>query len=290
MAGELASLAAALFWAIGLNLFRKDVRLVGARAVNLFKGIFGCLLFLICLLVVGFPEIDARALNLFLLSGVIGLAAGDTFMFLALAHLGAHRTALLAGLGPVFTAVGAFLFLGEVLSAWEVFGILFAMSGVAMVVWFRPHGEEPKRADTAGIVYGLLASLCQAGGVLVSKEAFATADVPLASGALRLVAATAILALFALFRGELDLQVRRIFHPRPMRRLMLATFFGTFCGIGFMQAGIAWTDSAIASALHSTTPLFTLPIAVFILKERVTMLAALGSCLAVAGIAILILL
>ncbi|MHC4409741.1 MAG: EamA family transporter, partial [Planctomycetota bacterium] len=83
MAGEFASLAAALCWAIGLNLFRKDVRLIGARAVNLFKGIIGCTLFLACLLVVGVPYVDARSVNLFMLSGVIGLGLGDSLLFMA---------------------------------------------------------------------------------------------------------------------------------------------------------------------------------------------------------------
>ncbi|MHC4938916.1 MAG: DMT family transporter [Planctomycetota bacterium] len=289
MAGEIASLAAALCWAIGLNLFRKDVRLIGARAVNLFKGIVGCTLFGLCLLVSGIPYVDARSVNLFMLSGVIGLALGDSLLFMALGHLGAHRTALLATLGPVLTALGAWLFRGEALGLWAIAGIAFAVGGVAMVVWFRPHGAEPKRADTAGILFGLLAALCQAGGVIVSKEAFVGADVPLLSAVLRLGAATAILAVFALFRRELDGQVRRLFSPRPFRRLFVAAFFGTFCGIWLMQAGISWTDSAVASALHSTTPLFTLPIAIFILKERVTPGAILGSCLAVAGVTILIL-
>jgi len=289
LAGELASLAAALCWAIGLNLFRKDVRLIGARAVNLFKGIIGCTLFLACLLVVGVPSVDSRSVNLFMLSGVIGLGLGDSLLFIALGHLGAHRTALLASLGPVLTAIGAWVFRGEALGTWSILGIAFAVGGVSMVVWFRPHGSEPKRADTAGIVYGLLAALCQAGGVIVSKEAFVGADVPLLSAVLRVGAATAVLALFALVRGELNGQVVRLFSPRPFRRLVVATFFGTFCGVWFMQAGISWTDSAVASALHSTTPLFTLPIAIFVLKERVTPGAVVGSCLAVAGVAILIL-
>ena len=35
--GEIASLATALCWAVGLNLFRRDTREIGARQVNLFK-------------------------------------------------------------------------------------------------------------------------------------------------------------------------------------------------------------------------------------------------------------
>ncbi|MHC4933255.1 MAG: hypothetical protein ACYTGV_13810 [Planctomycetota bacterium] len=36
--GEVASLGAAAGWAVGLTLYRRDAREIGARAVNLFKG------------------------------------------------------------------------------------------------------------------------------------------------------------------------------------------------------------------------------------------------------------
>lgn len=289
MIGELASLAAALCWAVGLNLFRRDVQLVGSRAVNLFKGIFGCSLFLVILLVVGVPYVDQRAISLFALSGVIGLAVGDTLLFVALAHLGAHRTALIASLAPVFAALGAWMFRGEMLSLFEIAGISMAMLGVTLVVWLRPHGAEPRRADAIGIACGVGAALFQAAGVVVSKEAFAGADVPLLSGVLRLGAATMFLALFALVRGELDGQLGALFRPPTLKRLVMASLVGTFGGIWLMQIGIANTGSAIASALHSTTPLFTLPIAYFVLKERITPAVAAASLLAVAGVSVLLL-
>jgi len=287
--GELASLAAALCWAVGLNFFRRDVRQIGARAVNLFKGIIGCALFLIVLGFTGFPTMDPRAISLFALSGVIGLAIGDSLLFAALGHLGPHRTALLASLGPVFTAVGAWIFRGESLVTMQIMGIAMAMGGVTLVVWLRPHGKEPSRADAIGVMLGLAAAVCQAAGVIVTKEAFVGAEQPLASGALRLGAATAILAVFALARGELGGQLTQLFSPRPFRRLLLATLIGTFGGIWLMQIGIAYTDSAVASALHSTTPLFTLPIAYFISKERLGPRVAAASCLAVAGVIVLLL-
>jgi len=72
-------------------------------------------------------------------------------------------------------------------------------------------------------------------------------------------------------------------------RLLLASLVGTFGGIWLMQIGIAYTDSAVASALHSTTPLFTLPIAYFISRERIGPRVAAASCLAVAGVVVLLL-
>lgn len=221
---------------------------------------------------------------------MIGLALGDTFMFVSLARLGAHRAALLASLGPIFAAVFAWLFIGEVLGVGQIAGIVAAVGGVTLVVAARPHGNEPRNIDWTGVMWGVLSAIAQAGGVVVSKEAFATADVPLLSAVLRLGAATAALALFALFRKELGGQLTQLFRPAVFRRLALATFFGTFCGIWLMQAGISWTESAVASALHSTTPLFTLAIAVLFLREKPTLGVLLGSLLAVAGVTLLLVL
>jgi len=274
---------------VGLNIFRKDVRLIGSRAVNLFKGIFGCSLFLVILVLTGVPTIEPRSITLFAVSGVIGLAIGDSLLFAALAHIGPHRTALLASLSPVFTVIGAWAFRGEALALVQFAGITMAVGGVALVVWLRPHGKEPARADGVGVLLGVAAAACQAAGVVVSKEAFVGAELPLASGVLRLGAATLILAVFALLRGELNGQLVRLFSPRPFRRLLLASLIGTFGGVWLMQIGIANTDSAVASALHSTIPLFTLPIAYFIAKERIGPRVAAASCLAVAGVIVLLL-
>lgn len=60
-------------------------------------------------------------------------------------------------------------------------------------------------------------------------------------------------------------------------RLVPAAVIGTFAGLWLMRTGIKYTESAVASALHSTTPLFTLPIALLVLRERVGGLAIAGS-------------
>ncbi len=285
--GEIASLGAALCWAIGLNLFARDVRGIGARPVNLFKGIIGSALFLACTLVAGWRPAPLGDQVFIALSGVVGLALGDTLLFLALGQLGAHRTALFAGLGPVLTALGGAVFLNELLGVQQVAGVLAATAGVGLVVYFRPHGEEPS-VTSRGLLLAGVAAACQAGGTLLSKRGLQGMDV-LSSTALRLVSATAMLAVLGLVRGDLGPNLRRLMARGPVSRLVPAAFVGTFLGLGLMQLGIARTESAVASALHSTTPLFTLPIAILVLRERVGGGAIAGSLLAVAGIVTLLL-
>ncbi|MHC4339749.1 MAG: DMT family transporter [Planctomycetota bacterium] len=285
--GEVASLGAAAGWAVGLTLYRRDARDIGARAVNLFKGAFATLLFLICLPIAGFRYASLEAQGFLMLSGLVGLALGDTLLFLALAHLGAHRAALFGTLGPALTAAGGWLFLGETLTASQLLGIVLAAAGVGMVVYFRGGTEPAHRATARGVLFGVLSAACQAGGVLLAKRGLHEMDA-LAGTTLRVAAATALLAVVALLRRDLMPDLRRLIKPGPLGRLLPAAFCGTFLALWLMQTGIKYTESAVANALHSTTPLFTLPIALVFLRERFGALAIFGSFVAVAGVVVLL--
>jgi len=286
--GELASLGAAACWAVGLNLFRRDVREIGARPVNLFKGVCGSVLFVACLPLVGYVQAPAASVAAIALSGVLGVAIGDTLLFHALSRLGAHRAALLNGIGPVLTVIGGWLLLDERLNGWEIGGIALATAGVTAVVYFRSADGPRPKIHRDGVLFGLAAAACQSGGVLLTKHGLADMDA-FSGSAVRLLAATASLILYGFIRRDLDLDLKRLFRAGPLARLVPATLVGTFCGLWLMQTGIKHVESGIANALLSTTPLFTLPIAVLVLKERMSPLAVVGSLVGVAGIVILFL-
>ena len=285
--GEVASLATAICWAIGLNLFRRDAREVGARPVNLFKGLLALPLIFLCLWVVGAQAVSGEAQAYLIASGVLGVAIGDSLLFFALGQLGAHRAALFGCLGPALTAVGAWFLLDEILSGQRIAGIALAATGVTMVVYFRPKKSDPRGGSTRGIVMGVLSAVAMSLGVLLNKRGLAEAD-PLTATALRLSAAVVGLTLFACVRRELMPDFRKLLRPRVLRRLVPAAFIGTFLGLWLMAVGIKHTESAVANALHSTTPLFTLPIALLVLRERVGKLAIAGSFVAVAGVFLLL--
>ena len=286
--GEIASLGAAASWAIGLSLFRGEVRAIGAMPVNLFKGVLGMAMFALCAVALDVPLGGRQAQLMLLASGLLGLALGDTLLFVALGELGAHRAALFGSLGPVMTAIGGWALLDERLTPWESAGIVLASAGVAMVVYFRGSHAEDGRPSKRGVACGIASALCQAGGVLLSKEAMTEVHFLGAAG-MRLFAANLALIGVLAYRRRLGSAVRLMFEGRRPLRMARATFFATFLGLGLMQLGIAETESAVANALHSTTPLFTLPIGIFVLRERIGALAIFGSLVAVGGVFLLLL-
>jgi drug/metabolite transporter (DMT)-like permease len=286
--GELASLAAAACWAVGLTLFRRDVRAIGARQVNFFKGLVGTSMMLLCLAFTGFGEIGAYEQWMLVLSGFVGLALGDSLLFVALGQLGPHKASLLLSLGPVLTAAGGWA-LGEVLSLQEVLGIACAVAGIGLVAYYRPVGGPEPEANARGVLFGVAAAACQATGVLLAKQGLPEGVAAFPATALRLAAATAALAVVAFAGRRLGPDLKQLIRPGPVRRLIPAAFIGTFLGLWLMQIGIKYTDSAVANALHSTTPLFTIPITVFVLKEKLGPAVVAGSVLGVGGVVLLLL-
>ncbi len=286
-AGEVASLGAAMAWAIGLTLYRADTRATGARQVNQFKNLIGSWLFLLTALIVGVSPLSIRDQVYLAVSGVLGLAIGDSLLFKALALLGPHRAALSACLAPVFTGVAGWIFLGEALSLEQCAGIPLVVGGVALVLYGYGAEDAVARAPLKGMLYGTGFAVCHSAGVLLAKEGMYNAG-PLAGSALRLTAAAVALVFFSLGRRDLHSGLRPLLRPRSLKRLLPAVLIGTFAGIWMMQAGIKWAPSAVANTLHSTTPLFTLPIAFLVLRERVGPAAVVGSLVAVGGVALLL--
>jgi len=286
--GEVASVGAAVCWAIGLTLFRNDVQQIGARAVNLFKGVvaFGALA--IVTLFTGFPAMEFDTAALLVLSGLVGLTIGDTLLFKALGLLGPHRTSLFGVLGPIVTASAGWVFLHEGLEPWQLVGVGFAVAGLALVVYFRGDHKDEPNVHLKGIIFGAGSALCQSAGTLLSRAAQTDVDA-LSGTTVRLFAASLGLIVYALWRRELGTQIRLLTEPARLKRLIPASLIGSFAGLWLMQLGIKEAPAAVANALHSTTPLFTLPIAVFYLKERLGRAAVLGSLAAVAGVALLLL-
>jgi drug/metabolite transporter (DMT)-like permease len=63
----------------------------------------------------------------------------------------------------------------------------------------------------------------------------------------------------------------------------IAAFFGTYLAIWLQQTALKYAPAGVAQALLATSPIFVLPL-LLALKERVSLRAALGALVALAGI------
>jgi len=281
------SLLSACSWALGAILWRKLGERISSYGMNLAKTAGGALCLGIVLFFVGLPPISARAIAFLTVSGILGIAIGDTFFFLALMRLGPRRASLMGSLNPVAIAVSAAVVLGErpTLAAWA--GIAATPTGVAWVLWERSSGGGGTEPHASGIREGLLSVLFTTGGVLLAK--IGLESVPALHAAwIRLLAGSAGLVLWGALRSEfggLAAPLRSGIFLAKVAAVVVVVAFG---GFWLSLLALKHIDAAIAGTLGATSPLFILPMSVAFMKERLSLRAVMGTVVAVGGVALIL--
>jgi drug/metabolite transporter (DMT)-like permease len=226
-----------------------------------------------------------------MLSGIVGLALGDAFLFRSYQLVGPRIGLLLLSLAPVFSAAIAWLFFGERLTLLQFAGMLVTLAGIGWVVLTRPAlqaGEEHTRLSGRGVFFGILAALGQAGGLVLSKQGMSGDFSPFAGTLIRMTAAIVFLWGMAFFQKQVKstFQAARE-HPRALGWAAFGAFFGPVVGVSSSLLAIQHAEVGVASTLMALPPVFMLPISYFAFKERFGWQAVAGTMLAIAGVALL---
>ena len=132
MIGVMAALAAALAWTTASGLWRSLSDQGSALQLNALKNGLATLLFLPVLALLPWQD-NAAAIAMLLLSGGVGIAAGDSFYLAALRRLGTRRTLTLEAVGPVLASLGSVMLMGERLGARAWVGALLVAGAVVLV-------------------------------------------------------------------------------------------------------------------------------------------------------------
>ena len=289
LAGGVAALGSAAAWAVGSILFRRIGEEASPLGMNLVKGVIGLAMLGAVLALTGVQPVDGRSLALLSASGLVGIALGDTFFFMALVRLEPRLTLLLATVGQVFTVLLALALLGErpALLAWP--GMALVLGGVTWVMRERLPDDEPdlRQQRRLGVVYGLAASVCMSAGILLAK--LGVAEVSALQGTfVRLAAGVAGLAVFGVATRQLGGWLGPFRDRSLLRSMVLAVVVIMFGGFYLSLLALKLTDASVASVLCATEPLFILPLAALLLKERVSARAGAGAAVAVAGVAVVL--
>ncbi len=301
--GEIAALITAVSFGFTATFFTFAGRMVGSEMVNRSRLLVALVLLIgLHLLLYGTPgPFDAAADRWFWLglSGVIGLALGDAFLFQSYLMIGPRLGMLLMSLAPVIAAVLGWWFLGELLLWNQIAGIALTVAGVGWVVAEKSEKKSLRRAPVqalsekdrsylTGVILGLLAAAGQAAGMIMAKQGLSGTFSPVSGNVIRMLAATGFIWLYYGIRGKIPESVDK-FRQHPKFRLLLlaGAITGPVVGVSFSLLAIQHTAVGIASTLIATTPVFMLPIGYFVFKDRFGWQAIVGTLLTIAGIAML---
>lgn len=293
MAGEVASLTAALIWSCSMSLFTLFGKDVPARALNLYKNLIALACLAIAALVMRpAPPASGAPFLMLAFSGILGLSVGDTALFAALRRLGAQVTSASQCLAPPISALAALAILGESLSMREGLGLTLTTAAVAAIIYFgKRDGAQlaglPRATLVSGIIFAVLSATCQGLQMVISRQALQ--DVHVVHGTMMRIA-PAVLVLFVLtIMGKEPASLRSIFRERRQGGILtFASFVGTFLGVLCMSLGAKYAKAGIAAALTSTYPVWIVPIAKYLLGEKVNWQSAACTVFAVAGIILMV--
>ena len=296
--GELAALGTAALWAFSSILFTIGGRRVGSMIVNrvrlalavLFVGGMHWLLF-------GQPfptGTEPYRYAWLALSALIGLVIGDGLLFQCYVLVGPRIGVLLLSMSPIFGTALAWIFLGERLTPQELGAMAVALGGVTWVVLERGKGAGARissRTYAIGILFGLGAALCQATNLVMAKQGLAGGYPALSGTMIRMTFAATVMWVWAAVIGEFGRTIRKVrADGQAARAITAAAFIGPFLGVWLSMIAVQSSRIGIASTLMAMTPVLSLPLVRIVFKERVTPRAVLGTLVAMAGVAAMILL
>ncbi|MCK4546676.1 MAG: DMT family transporter [Candidatus Eisenbacteria sp.] len=294
--GYLAGLATAVCWTVSAVFFTRAAGRIGGVTVNHARVVLSLpMMALIHLATQGSlspVHVEPYRWGWLALSGVVGLALGDSCLFIAFALIGPRLSLLVMSLVPVISTTAAWIFLRETLAPVEIAGVLIAVIGIGWVVMERGGNDDPADSPTPryglGILLAFGGALGQALGLVVAKKGMA-GDFPAISATLiRMLAAAATMWGVAALRGQAPAVARRICDRKTLAHLLSAVAIGSALGIWLSLVSIQYARLGIATTLMALPPVLILPLAYWQLRERITTRAVLGTIVTFAGIALLL--
>lgn len=295
--GELAALGTSLCFSFGSLMFTASSRAVGSPLVNRTRLLLALILVMgLHLLTYGqaIPMGAGQERWFWLgLSGFVGFALGDAFLFQAFVMIGPRLSMLMMALAPVLSAIMAGLFLREQLAWVEITGITVTLAGILTVIAERQSAAaESAPADRRrywiGLLCGFGAAVGQAGGTILSKIGLEGGFSPLSGNVIRLSAAVILIWALAIVNRQVLGSYRALrANPRAVLLMTGGAILGPVLGVWLSLIAVQNTNVGIASTLSSLTPIFLIPISYILFGERASRQAIFGTVIAFVGMVIL---
>ena len=309
--GDLYALLGAASFAISSAIIKKLNNLGNAIQLNFLRTLIGAFMFIIHF--VFFIDLNLvnsiSGLILFylIISVIMNIVIGDTAFFESQNKLGVKIATPIVNTYPYVTIILAIIFLNEFISYEVILGSLILIPGVILLSVDRAENEnqddliENKRAKrfdddkVKGLIYVMIAVFCYSLGMLFTT--IGTVDIdPILANSIRVPVAT--IGLLFLMRASnkanldkksLETELKDDFNPFTWSNkfiiLMLTSgLLGTYFSSLFLVLSVQEIGASRSAILFSTGPFFSLPIAIYWLKEKLSYFTILGTIMTVVGL------
>ena len=290
--GEIAALGTALCWSFGSCCFTISSRRIGHNYVNQLR----LTLALILLTAAHFfiygrltpVNLAAHHWFWFGISGFAGFVIGDRMLFKSFVLIGPRLGMLLMSTVPIFSTITAWVFLNEALELKKIIAIAVTLCGVTWVILERRNNNKHEEGHYGlGILCGIGAAFCQALGLILSKKGLGN-DFPALSGnIIRVVVSVIIMWCIPFFGEKASLAIKKLADKKATLALFGGSFFGPFAGVWLSLIAVKYAYVGIASTLMALPPIILIPLSYIVFKEKISWGAAIGTVVAIGGVALI---
>ncbi len=258
MLGIIYALGAASSWTYACYLWRQQTKYFYASQINIIKNVIALVIFSPLILTFNFQS-SFKEILILLLSGVIGIAVGDTFYIISLKILGTRRTLTVEALSPIIASILGSLFLDEILSFKVWLGTIIvsiSLIGVALQKTENNQGIISNLEKFKGFSFAFLSVLCAVIAATLSRIVLLNSDLnTFQTTEIRLLGS--IIALAPFIKVNLINSIKKLPFKNRLR-LLSATFLGTNIGILLQQNVFKILPIGLGWILLSASPVIAL--------------------------------
>lgn len=304
--GYLFAFGACIGWSIAGFIITNATKQLSVPVINLLRLAFGVSFITIITLVFHFQDFiylfSPKHIQAWLwlgLSGIISLVIGDHLSFKSYAILKPQKASVVTTLSPTTALVFGILLLNEKINVIGIVGIIVTIMGVISISLGRSQRNATQNVTSGdtkkAILFGIAAAACHGLGLALSKKGLIiqkeTGNIisPINATFMRLIVGFLFLFMITLFSGKIKMYCQQIVANKSAAKLtFLGSIFNPTLAVTLAMFSILYMDVAVAQTIFSLVPFFTLLIAFFVLKEKVTMQSLIGVLVAILGVGILI--
>lgn len=240
-----------------------------------------------------------QAFLYFVTAGVLATYLGRWFFYESVVRFGPAKASVFQVSSPLFTALIAWLALGERLQPLVFFAMALAMTGL-LLVSFKPGRKSPSPPASKGasllesllksvLLLGVGSSMAYSMGHVLRGAAVRDWNEPILGGLLGAITGLLLNLLTSPEKRELRARLRAADRRGCWFYALIGIFTisGQICSIGAMR----YIPISVAALMTLCTPLLVFPLSHWLLKSREEITPALlvGSVMTLAGIAIVVL-
>ena len=319
--GVVLALMTAVLWAVSPMFMAGVGRRIGAHPTNLLRLLVAGTFFVGVVLPVyagarGEMAWPTRGQWAWLvLSGWVGMVAGDACFYEALVLLGPRRAIKVNTVAPVVALAVGWLWQNEALTGRALMGAGLVIGAVTYTAFTEAtrgsvsgetgegeaagEGEarraatprsEPGRMSAVGLAFGVASAVCIALGAVFARKAYLSAASdgrpldPVVATVVRVGASAAVFWLLPVFMGKVGSTVAHLGDREVRWRMLAGVAAGAIGGMICYVAALRHAPAGLVSTLVSTSTLVVIPLTALRYRTRIPWDVTLAAAVAVVGV------